>query len=68
MKDSGEDDLRNFMMSKNFAPHDIIAKNVPDARFNSFKVPVNLDDAEKMWDLDIWSVGVCLKRNLFVSY
>ena len=50
------------MMSKNIEPHDIVAKNVPDARFNSFKVSVSLDDAEKMWDLDMWPVGVCVKR------
>ena len=61
MKDSGEKDLRNFMMSKNIEPLDIVAKNVPDARFNSFKVSVNLDDAEKMRDLDMWPVGVCVK-------
>ena len=62
MKDSGEEDLRNFMMSKNIEPHDIAAKNVPDARFNPFKVSVSLDNAEKMWDLDMWPVGVCVKR------
>ena len=62
MKDSGEEDLRNFMMLKNIEPHDIVSKNVPDARFNSFKVSVSLDDAEKMWDLDMWPVGVCVKR------
>ena len=57
MKDSGEESLRNFMMSKNIELHNIVAENVPDARFNSFKVSVSLDDAEKMWD-----VGVCVKR------
>ena len=36
MKDSGEDDLCNFMMSKNIEPHDIVAKNKSDARFISF--------------------------------
>ena len=28
----------------------------------SIKVSVSLDDAEKMWDLDMWPVGVCVKR------
>ena len=62
MKDTGEEDLRNFKMSKNIEPHDIVAKNVPDARFNSFKVSVSLDDVEKMWDLDLWNVRLCVKR------
>ena len=41
---------------------DIVAKNNPDSKFNSFKVSVNVVDAEKFNNPDVWPVGVCVKR------
>ena len=38
------------------------AKNNPDSKFNSFKVSVNVVDAEKFNNPDVWPVGVCVRR------
>ena len=35
MKDSGEEDLRNFMMSKNIEPHDITRYKIQDSLFQA---------------------------------
>ena len=37
---------------------DIVAKNNPDSKFNSFKVSVNVVDADKFNNPDVWPVGV----------
>ena len=41
---------------------DIVAKNNPDSKFNSFKVSVNVVDAEKFNNPDGWPFGVCVRK------
>ena len=46
----------------NIMARDIVAKNNLDSMFNSFKVSVNVVDAEKLINPDGWPVGVCVRR------
>ena len=53
------EEVRAHMAGYNIMARDIVAKNNPD---NSFKVSVNVVDAEKFNNPDVWPVGVCVRR------
>ena len=56
------EEVRAHMAGYNIMARDIVAKKNPDSTFNSFKVSVNLVDAEKFNKPDVWPVGVCVRR------
>ena len=56
------EEVRAHMAGYNTGARDIVAKNNPDSKFNSFKVSVNVVDAEKLNNPEVWPVGVCVKR------
>ena len=43
-----EEEVRAHMAGYNIMARDIVAKNNPDSKFNSFKVSVNVVDAQKL--------------------
>ena len=61
-KEEGVEEIRAHMVGYNIMARDIVAKNNPDSKFNSFKVSVNVVDAEKFNNPDVWPVGVCVRR------
>ena len=61
-KEEGVEEVRAHMSGHNIMARDIVAKNNPDSKFNSFKVSVNVVDAEKFNNPDVWPVGVCVRR------
>ena len=61
-KEEGVEEVRAHMSGHNIMARDIVAKNNPDSKFNSFKVSVNVVDDEKFNNPDVWPVGVCVRR------
>ncbi len=62
---NSEDDstaLSDYMKSKDITPRDIVPKQKQGSTFNSFKVTVDVTDAEKMMNPDTWQYGVCVKK------
>ena len=61
-KDEGVEEVRAHMAGYNIMALDIVAKNNPDSKFNSFKVSVNVVDADKFSDPDVWPVAVYVRN------
>ena len=61
-KDDNADDVRSHLSKHDIVARDIVAKNNPDSLLNSFKVSVDVVDAEKMNNPMMWPVGVCVRR------
>ena len=61
-KEEGVEEVRAHMAGHNIMARDIVAKNNPDSKFNSFKVSVNVVDAEKFNNPDVWPFGVCVRK------
>ena len=61
-KEEGVEEVRAHMAGYNTMARDIVAKNNPDSKFNSFKVSVNVADVEKFYNPDVWPVGVYVRR------
>ena len=55
-KEEGVEEVRAHMSGHNIMARDIVAKNNPDSKFNSFKVSLNVVDAEKFNNPDVWPV------------
>ena len=60
--DEDVEDLHAHMAGYNIMARDIVAKNNADSMFNSFKVSVNVVDADKFNNHEVWPVGVCVRR------
>ena len=56
------EEVHGHMAGYNIMTRDIVAKNNPDSMFNSFKVSINVVDAEKFNHPDVWPVGVYVRR------
>ena len=61
-KDDGVEQLRDFLTSKGIETRDVVLTSIGDAKFNSFKLSVSVDDAEKVMDPLMWGRGVRVQR------
>ena len=61
-KDDGVEQLRDFLTSKGIETPDVVLSSIGDAKFNSFKLSVSVDDAEKVMDPLMWGRGVRVQR------
>ena len=61
-KDDGVEQMRNFLQGKDIEVRDVVLKSANDAKFNSFKLSVSVDDADKVMDPILWGRGVRVTR------
>ena len=54
--------MRNFLQGKDIEVRDVVLKSANDAKFNSFKLSVSVDDADKVMDPILWGRGVRVTR------
>ena len=62
-KEEGVEEVRAHMAGYNIMARDIVTKNNLNSKLNSFKLSLNVVDAEKFNNPDGWPVGVCVRRN-----
>jgi hypothetical protein len=58
----GVTELENFIKSKGITPRQLTLACHEDAKFNSFKLSVSVEDVQKVMDPSIWAKGVKLRR------
>ena len=61
-KDDGVEQMRNFLHGKDIEDCDVVLKSANDAKFNSFKLSVSVDDADKVMAPILWGRGVRVTR------
>ena len=54
--------LRDFLTSKGIKTRDVVLSSIGDAKYNSFKLSVSVDDAEMVMDPLMWGRGVRVQR------
>ena len=65
-KDDGVEQLRDFLISKGIETRGVVLSSIGDAKFNSFKLSVSVDDAEKVMDPLMW--GRCVRVQRWRKY
>ena len=61
-KDDGVEQMRNVLQGKHIEVRDVVLNTANDAKFNSFKLSVSVDDADKVMDPILWGRGVRVTR------
>lgn len=61
-KSEGVEAVRDHMKTHNIIARDIVAKNMADSKYSSFKVSVDVVDKENMMNPDMWPVGMCIRK------
>lgn len=61
-KDDGEDELKQYITSKDVDVRQLIKTSHDESKFNSFRLVVSQDDMEKVMDPAMWPRGVCIRR------
>ena len=54
--------LRDFLQTNDIAVRDVVLRSYADAKFNLFKLPVSVDDADKVMNPLIWGCGIKVQR------
>ena len=61
-RDDGEKTMKDYIMKKNVNVRELEKTSHDDAKFNSFKLVVSKDDAEKVADPQFWPLGIHVRR------
>ncbi len=61
-KDTDADEIKNFLVARQFTVRDFVQTSNENARFKSFKLTVPVSEFGKLFDENLWPAGVRVRK------
>ena len=61
-KDTAESEIKDYLEDHSIEARGVEKKSNPEAKYDSFRVEVNVTDSQKLLDAQFWPVGVCVRK------